>query len=269
MARHIDRAHASDEADTEHSLSWSIDSGNAMHSIHRIGTGAIDFAYYKRRAQRLHARCVRMWLREFFGCVVRFLQQRRVERALCAVDERSLRDIGIAQADIPAIASGAYLQDTSRRQRGVRLIPAVESPGHCPPTALCFQHQSKEDRNMNTSLSQSPRKFAQSWIDAWNRHDLDAVLAHFSDNFEFSSPLIRHFADEPSGKLIGKEAVRAYWNIGLTRLPDLHFELIDVLAGVNCLTILYRGHRGLTAEVLQIGSDGLAVRGQALYPVEA
>lgn len=240
-----------------------------MHSIYRIENGAIDFAHYERRAQKLHARYVRLWLRGFIGCVVRFLRQHRVERTLCALDERSLRDIGIAQADIPAIASGAYLQDTSRRQRGVCLTPAMESPGHCQTTALCLQHQNKEDRNMNTLFSQAPRQFAQSWIDAWNRHDLDAVLAHFSDNFEFSSPLIRHFADEPSGKLIGKEAVRAYWKIGLARLPDLHFELVDVLAGVNCLTILYRGHRGLTAEVLQFGSDGLAVRGQALYPVEA
>lgn len=119
---------------------------------------------------------------------------------------------------------------------------------------------------MNASLSHTPREFAQSWVDAWNRHDLDAVLAHFSDDFQFSSPLVRQFAGEPSGTLTGKDAVRAYWEIGLSRLPDLHFELVDVLAGVDCLTILYRGHRGLTAEVLQFGTDGLAVRGQALYP---
>ena len=91
------------------------------------------------------------------------------------------------------------------------------------------------------------------------------MLAHFSDDFQFSSPLVRQFAGEPAGVLTGKDAVRAYWKIGLSRLPDLHFELVDVLEGVDCLTILYRGHRGLTAEVFQFGADGLAVRGQALY----
>ncbi|MFZ5483689.1 MAG: nuclear transport factor 2 family protein [Pseudomonadota bacterium] len=268
MARPIDRALASEEPDSEPSLSGSIEGGCPTHPTHRIGLDAIDFAYYTRQAHKRHARYVRLWLRAWIGCVVSFLRQRSVERALRALDERSLRDIGIAQADIPAIASGAYMQDISRRQRGVRDCPAKESPGRCPSTALSFQHPSKEDINMNRLFSEAPRKFAQHWIDAWNRHDLDAVLTHFSDDFEFSSPLIRHFADEPSGKLIGKDAVRAYWKNGLTRLPDLHFELVDVLAGVNCLTILYRGHRGLAAEVLQIGSDGLAVRGQALYAAE-
>lgn len=127
----------------------------------------------------------------------------------------------------------------------------------------------KKAIDMPTAPTQTPHEFARLWIDAWNRHDLDAVLAHFSDNFEFSSPFIRQFAGEPAGKLIGKDAVRAYWEMGLSRLPDLHFELVDVLVGVDCLTILYRGHRGLSAEVLQFGEEGLAVRGQAFYAAEA
>lgn len=118
---------------------------------------------------------------------------------------------------------------------------------------------------MTLQDAQRGRQFAERWIEAWNQHDLDAVLTHFSDDFEFSSPLISQFAGEASGRLVGKDAVRAYWQLGLSRLPDLHFELVDVLIGVGGLTILYRGHRGLTAEVLTIGDDGLAVRGQAFY----
>lgn len=113
--------------------------------------------------------------------------------------------------------------------------------------------------------SQQSRYFAERWIAAWNAHDLDAVLVLFTDDFEFVSPLICSFAGELSGRLQGKDAVRAYWQIGLARLPELHFELIDVLTGVEGLTILYRGHRGLTAEVLTLGADGRAVRGQAFY----
>lgn len=120
---------------------------------------------------------------------------------------------------------------------------------------------------MTSMVPRQPREFAESWIEAWNRHDLDAVLAHFSDDFEFLSPFINQFAGEPSGRLSGKDAVRAYWQTGLSRLPDLHFELVDVLVGVDCLTILYRGHRGLSAEVFTFGTDGRAVRGQALYVI--
>lgn len=118
---------------------------------------------------------------------------------------------------------------------------------------------------MPTDPTDDPHGFARDWIDAWNAHDLDAVLAHYSDDFEFSSPFIREFAGEPSGKLTGKDAVRTYWQIGLSRLPDLHFELVDVLTGVDCLTILYRGHRGLSAEVFEFDANGQVRRGQALY----
>ncbi|TCO33785.1 nuclear transport factor 2 family protein [Dokdonella fugitiva] len=113
--------------------------------------------------------------------------------------------------------------------------------------------------------SQDARAFAESWIEAWNRHDLDAVLSHFTDDLEFSSPLVSQFTGEATGRLRGKNAVRAYWQAGLSRLPDLHFDLVDVLVGVDCLTILYRGHRGLTAEVLTFGNDGYVVKGQAFY----
>jgi hypothetical protein len=32
--------------------------------------------------------------------------------------------------------------------------------------------------------------FAAEWIAAWNSHDLDRVLSHYSETFEFSSPHI-------------------------------------------------------------------------------
>lgn len=111
------------------------------------------------------------------------------------------------------------------------------------------------------------RTIAHRWIDAWNRRDLDAVLAHFRDDFEFSSPFIRQFTGAASGALVGKDAVRAYWSTALKRVPDLHFELVDVLVGIDCFTILYRGHRGLSAEMFEYDANGRAVRGRALYAV--
>ena len=32
--------------------------------------------------------------------------------------------------------------------------------------------------------------FAADWIDAWNSHDLERILGHYSDDFEMCSPLI-------------------------------------------------------------------------------
>ncbi|MFN3751484.1 MAG: nuclear transport factor 2 family protein [Thiobacillus sp.] len=109
------------------------------------------------------------------------------------------------------------------------------------------------------------RIFAQGWIAAWNARDLDAVLAHYHEDCTFVSPFVVRFAGEPSGSLAGKARLRAYWIAALAGLPTLHFELVDVLTGVDCLTILYRGHRGLAAEVCELSADGKVVRGLALY----
>lgn len=120
---------------------------------------------------------------------------------------------------------------------------------------------------MATMTPEAARAFALGWINAWNQHDLEAVLAHYAEDFEFSSPLIADFAGEPSGTLRGKDAVKAYWAKGLARLPDLHFELIDVLAGVDSLMVYYRGHRGPAAEVFLFDASGYVKRGVALYGV--
>lgn len=89
------------------------------------------------------------------------------------------------------------------------------------------------------------RRFAEAWIAAWNRHDLEAVLAYYADDCEFSSPLIVALAVELAGVLKGKAALRAYWTLGLRRIPNLRFELVDVLAGIDRVTLYYRGHRGM------------------------
>ncbi|MDZ7583269.1 MAG: nuclear transport factor 2 family protein [Thiobacillus sp.] len=118
---------------------------------------------------------------------------------------------------------------------------------------------------MPISPPAAARAFAVGWIDAWNAHDLDAVLAHYSDDFEFSSPLVIQVAGEPTGTLKGKAAVQGYWRAALASVPTLRFDLVDVLTGVDCLTILYRGHRGLAAELFEFDANGRAVRGRALY----
>jgi len=107
--------------------------------------------------------------------------------------------------------------------------------------------------------------FAREWIDAWNGHDLDRILSHYDDMLEMSSPLIVQIAREPSGTLKGKDAVGAYWAKALQLIPGLRFELVTTLVGVNSITLYYRGHRGLAAEVFHFGHDRKVVRAYAHY----
>ena len=48
------------------------------------------------------------------------------------------------------------------------------------------------------------QKFAREWVEAWNAHDLERVLSHYTHDFEMSSPFIAEFAGELSGTLKGK-----------------------------------------------------------------
>jgi len=107
--------------------------------------------------------------------------------------------------------------------------------------------------------------FASDWIDSWNSHDLDRILSHYSDQFEMSSPVIIQVVGEPSGTLKGKEAVSAYWAEALRLIPDLRFELLSTLIGVNSITLYYKGARGLSAEVFHFGPDQKVVRAYAHY----
>jgi ketosteroid isomerase-like protein len=110
------------------------------------------------------------------------------------------------------------------------------------------------------------KDFAADWIDAWNAHDLDRVLSHYADDFEMSSPVIIQVAHEPSGTLRGKPAVGAYWKKALELIPDLHFQLISVLVGVNSITLYYKGARGrLAAEVFHFDAGQKVAKAFAHY----
>lgn len=110
------------------------------------------------------------------------------------------------------------------------------------------------------------QQFAREWIDAWNSHDLGRVLSHYADYFEMNSPVITQIAGEPSGRLKGKTAVGDYWAKALGLIPDLHFELISTLVGVNSITLYYKGARDrLAAEVFHFGPDGKVVEAFAHY----
>jgi ketosteroid isomerase-like protein len=109
------------------------------------------------------------------------------------------------------------------------------------------------------------KRFAREWVDAWNAHDLERVLAHYDEDFEISSPYVKLLAGEPSGTLKGKPAIRAYWTSALKAIPHLRFELLTVFAGVNSVMVYYQGHRGLVAEVFQFGPSGKVARAFAHY----
>lgn len=108
--------------------------------------------------------------------------------------------------------------------------------------------------------------FAKDWLDAWNAHDLSRVLAHYTDDFEMFSPVITQVTGNPEGRLQGKPAVGAYWSKALALFPNLRFEPLCTLVGVDSVVIHYIGATGKrVAEVFQFNADGLVFRAHAHY----
>ena len=88
--------------------------------------------------------------------------------------------------------------------------------------------------------------FADNWITAWNRHDLNMLATHYTEDFEFSSPFIRALTGVPESTLKGLPAVREYWEKALEAVKEeeVRFELLKVFVGVDSVIIQYKGVAG-------------------------
>ena len=67
-------------------------------------------------------------------------------------------------------------------------------------------------------------------------------MSHYADDIIVLSPLGQRRVEH--GRVIGSEALRQYWSIGLSQQPQLRFELERVLTGYGAVNICYRNHRG-------------------------
>ena len=113
--------------------------------------------------------------------------------------------------------------------------------------------------------------FAESWIDAWNRRDIDQVLAMYADNLSFTSP--RALETIGISTVVGKSALRDYWRKGLARITDLQFILDRVIwdAETHELGIVYTrnadGSSKRVIETFRFDANGLVVRTEVLHGI--
>ena len=98
---------------------------------------------------------------------------------------------------------------------------------------------------------------AHEWVDAWNAHDPERVVSHFSDDVVVHSPLAERLRPGSNGTLAGKDAVLSYYRDGLAANPDLEFSLVEVCTGIDEMTIVYRNQRQtLATEALKLRDNG-------------
>lgn len=111
--------------------------------------------------------------------------------------------------------------------------------------------------------------FAQQWTEAWSQKNLAAVLQHFADNVQFTSPLAYELLGVAT--VVGKAVLADYWKQALARIQTLTFTLeytvFDPQAQV--LTIVYISKtekRTVRAtEIMQFDAEGKVIRAEAMY----
>ena len=109
-------------------------------------------------------------------------------------------------------------------------------------------------------------RFGAAWIAAWNAHDLEAILGHYTDDVVFHSPRIAVVTGEKIAFVAGKDALARYWSRALAQAPDLRFTLVRVYLGSDGLAIAYRNHRGEDAvETFVFAPDGRVCSSIATY----
>jgi len=112
-------------------------------------------------------------------------------------------------------------------------------------------------------------RWAEQWVADWNARDLAAVLAHFEDGVEFTSP--RALAVVGVATVRGKPALFDYWTRALAAIGSLRFTLrrISWDPDTSELAIFYDrdvdGRCDRAAEVLQFGGSGRVARAEVYH----
>ena len=113
--------------------------------------------------------------------------------------------------------------------------------------------------------------FAAEWAEAWNRRDIEHVLAHFHDDVEFTSPTALAVMGVPT--VHGKAALREYWATALGRLTALRFTVDRVVwdAKRRELAIIYTaeidGKSRRVSENLRFDEADLVVAAEVFHGI--
>src|SRR5262245_3999184 len=119
----------------------------------------------------------------------------------------------------------------------------------------------------------STARFIQEWLEGWNLHDIDRIMAHYAEDAVFQSPSVVALGVSADGTARGKAAIRTLYARALERYPALRFELEEMIERPWGVLLTYRKlgvfaeRPGLTVEAFEL-ADGLVRRNVVYWGVE-
>ena len=112
-------------------------------------------------------------------------------------------------------------------------------------------------------------QIANRWMDAFNRHDLEALLSLYDDDAVHFSPKLKVRHPDTQGLIAGRASLRSWWQEAFDRLPTLRYEPVRFTPHADRIWMEYirhvEGEPDLgVAEVLEI-RNGLIVRSSVYH----
>ena len=116
---------------------------------------------------------------------------------------------------------------------------------------------------------QEIEQIALKWFEAFNTHNLEKLLSLYSDAARHFSPKLKVRKPETNGWVIGKNALRDWWQDAFDRLPTLNYTVTSLTANNDRVFMEYirkaDGEDELSvAEVLEV-KDGLIVASRVYH----
>lgn len=91
-------------------------------------------------------------------------------------------------------------------------------------------------------MAHSHESIAMKWLKAFNAGDVDALISLYGEDCTHTSPKIRAMHPETGGQLLGKVALRKWWEDAMKRLPGLFYEETSVTANDARVFLEYVRH---------------------------
>jgi ketosteroid isomerase-like protein len=86
------------------------------------------------------------------------------------------------------------------------------------------------------------KNIAREWFIAFNEHDIEKLLALYDEHAEHYSPKLKVHQPETNGLIKGKHALRNWWSDAFARLPQLHYELLQLTTEGETIFMQYIRH---------------------------
>lgn len=108
--------------------------------------------------------------------------------------------------------------------------------------------------------TQQATRFVTAWIEAWNRHDLDAVMAMIAEEVEFISPYLPMMTSSKEDRLLGKPALRGWFAQALEN-PDFRIDPpLYVFASPDSVVLVEKIGDPIASNVFFFDDEGLVKR---------